>query len=216
MDDRQMLITVRDEIDAHIAAHPHPVCGDIELKFCAADPRDVPKGHFEGWVWPMPIYGDKPPAISNGFDPDDGHNGVDIMYRNDRQMPPDPPERSAWYHCPSNIIPMYAAGPGHLWKCELLSNGWAVRIDHHDWFGFPLNSLYLHMQQVFVPEWNGAGGMYLPAGYPIGIVGDGSAGTKSTNLNHCHFELLDYSSSPRTPLNPAPYLDVFGWGVVPA
>jgi murein DD-endopeptidase MepM/ murein hydrolase activator NlpD len=110
---------------------------------------------------------------------------------------------------------MLAAGPGHLWYAKLLDNGWAVRIDHHDWAGFPLNTVYLHMSSINVPEWSGAGGMYIPAGYPIGIVGDGKPGSEPTGVTHCHFEMLDYSTGSKVYLDPAKYTPVFSYGMIP-
>ncbi len=222
MNDREMLIYIQDEIGAYLVNNPETPApnGDLVIQFRDIDPRDVPKGHFEGCVWPMPIYGDEKPVISDGFnlDPDKGriHKGDDIMYKNAHEMVPDPPDVTKWYHCPSKIIPTYAACAGHLWSCQLLDNGWAVRIDNHDWYGFPLNTLYLHMDSVNVPEWDGANGMYLPAGYQIGIVGDGSAGGESTEVTHCHFEMHDYSSGSGVAIDPEPFLTVFNYGMIAA
>ena len=118
---------------------------------------------------------------------------------------------------PSDTVPMIAAGPGHIWFAGETGTGWTVKIDHHGWAGFPLITYYTHMSELFIENWDNAGdGLYVPAGCELGCIGEGG-----TNLNHCHFEMLDYtegvpSGRVNRAMDPAPYLECFGHRVLPA
>lgn len=224
MTDRELLIHIRDEINVHLAATPEPILPEGLLVKLPRNPEGTPKGHFNGWVWSMPIWQGQDPVISDGFsryqvgNPGDPnyhrqHLGVDTCYKNAEAREPNLPEWSKWYHCPSDTIPMLAMGPGHIWSAEETEQGWTVRIDHHAWVGFPLVTYYTHMSELFIPEWAaGAGGQYVYAGFQLGYVGNSP---KGEDINHSHIELWDYSDGVQSgrvnrALNPEEYLPHFG------
>jgi hypothetical protein len=226
--DREELLSLRDQINVHIEEHPYPELPEGTIIRLPDDPEGTPKGHFNGWVWSMPIWEGKVPVVSSGFnrhqvgEPGDDdyerqHLGADSAYKNSSAQVPNLPEVSKWYHCPSNTIPMIAMGAGHIWFADETDQGWTIKIDHHDWYGFPLISYYTHMSDLFVPVWskNGeglGGGEYVHAAQQIGYVG---CSPKNPNLNHSHTELLDYSPGVQPGrvnrcLNPELYLPHFG------
>ncbi len=177
----------------------------------------------------MPIFNGDEPVISSGFrrhaigEPGKPgykrqHLGVDGAYKNEVAHEPYPPEWSKWYNCPSDMIPMLAMGPGHIWFANETDQGWTVKIDHHAWAGFPLISYYTHMSELFVGTWsheNGGldGGQYVHAGFQLGFVGNSPV--NDDDINHSHTELLDYSPGVEPgrvnrALNPEKYLPHFG------
>lgn len=202
---RDQLEAYRDQLDALLAfAEADDVGEDDVVMRYHKDPPKPPKGNFQGWVWPMPIWQGKTPAISDGFqrfktDDHRQHLGVDLMYKNARACEPQIPEQTKWYHCPSGTIPMLAMGGGNIWYAGLLATGWSVLVDHHDWVGFPLVTYYTHMSELFVDPWHKGeqhegdgkpGGQYVYPGFELGLVGNSP---KGADPNHAHVELRDFS-----------------------
>ncbi len=227
MTDRELLEQIREEIDRQTGTKPS-IPGLYHISQ-AVDPTATPKGNFSGWVWPVPIWNRDPPRISDGFNRyqigekgkkgyERQHLGVDIMFKNDRARTEKIPERTKWFHMPSNCVPYLAPGPGHIWFAGKTTTGWTIKIDHHAWAGFPLLSYHTHMSKLLVPEWDDKpGGLYIPAGKEIGIIGESPR--SSNDPNHCHFELWDYtegvvSGRVNRALDPAPYLACFGHRVL--
>jgi hypothetical protein len=226
VDDRELLVAIRNQVDGHLEEHPLSGSGYVMHPSSAA--TKTPKGFFSGWVWPVPIWDGEHPVISDGFnryaigrqgekDYQRQHLGVDIMFRNSEARAPNLPEWSKWYHMPSSTVPMLAAGPGHIWFAGKTGTGWTIKIDHHGWVGFPLLSYYTHMSELFVDDWDGTSGLYVPAGFDLGLVGNSPLGA---DPNHCHFELLDYTDGiepgrENRALDPEPYLKCFGYRSFP-
>jgi murein DD-endopeptidase MepM/ murein hydrolase activator NlpD len=121
---------------------------------------------------------------------------------------------------PSNTVPYLAPGPGHIWFAGKTSQGWTVKIDHHGWAGFPLITYHTHMSQLFIDEWDdGKGGLYVPAGFELGFIGN--TPKSEDDINHVHFEMWDYTKGvppgrENRALDPEPYLKCFGHRVLPA
>jgi murein DD-endopeptidase MepM/ murein hydrolase activator NlpD len=113
------------------------------------------------------------------------------------------------------MIPTLAIGPGSVWYAKNAYYGYTVKIDHHDYAGFPLVSYYTHMSELLVDEKdNGPDGEYVWAGKPIGIVGAGP-----THANHCHIELWDFSRDvpsgrKNRAMDPSQFLPHFGQVIV--
>lgn len=226
MTDRELLVSIQEQIEEQLQNPIPPILqGDLTLRL-PDSPEGTPKGYFNGWVWPMPVWNGEDPVISSGFnryqvgEPGDDdyerqHLGVDCCYKNDEARVPNPPEWTKWYHCPSNTIPMLAMGPGHIWSAEYTSTGWTVKVDHHAWCGFPLVTYYTHMSELFIDEWAaGAGGLYVYAGFQLGYVGNDPE-EPDDDINHSHTELWDYSEGVGSgrvnrSLNPEEYFPHFG------
>lgn len=188
----------------------------------------APKGHFYGmgWFWPVPIYDTEVPVVSDGFQRHavgekgkKGHRrqhlGVDLMFKNAGPQTPRIPEVTKWYHMWNDSVPALAAGPGHIWFAGHTETGWTVRIDHHDWCGFPLTTYYTHLSKLLIADWEGKGGQFVPGGFPLGFVGNSPRGD---DPNHLHFELWDFSDDvPKGRVNraldPADYLPCFAYRV---
>jgi len=205
--DREFLEDLDRQLDEQLKTDPCDGCesapggltndGDMAVDF-AKDPSGTPKGNFYGWLWPMPYFDDPiggagyPVITGNEFKPT--HLGRDVALFNRLGSTGGPPEYYGGrddqkYYVPTGKVPMLAMGPGHIWYAGNAEMGWTIKIDHHDWVGFPLVTYYTHMSKLFVPEWDRqAGGLLVQAGQPIGIVGAGP-----THANHAHVEFLDFS-----------------------
>lgn len=222
MTDRELLEHIRTEIDEHIATHP--LWEGVYELMPSRNATKTPKGNFSGWVWPVPIWNHKPPAISDEFNryavgkPGEPgykrqHLGVDIMFKNASAQIPKLPELTKWFNMPSDV-PYLAPGPGNIWFAGKTETGWTVKIDHHAWAGFPLITYHTHMSTLFIDEWdNIGGGLYVPAGFQLGLIGNSPA--SDSDPNHCHFEMWDYtegvaSGRVNRALDPKPYLACFG------
>ena len=152
---------------------------------------------FEGWVWPIPAYGQAFPTVSDPFDREGrggrGHLGADIMYKRSRRGDFFRPEITPWFAMPSDIIHVLCAGPGTVFSInELDSHGVRVTIDHGNVPNVgPRVTVYRHLKRVFVSK-----GDEVVGGTPLGICGgDPTNGDKM--INHLHFELWD-TSRPAT------------------
>jgi hypothetical protein len=233
--DREQLISLRNQINTHVADNPYPTLPEGLVIKLPDNPEGTPKGHFNGWVWSMPNWNGEPPVVSDGFnryavgEPGDDdyrrqHLGVDCAYKNEEAQEPFIPEWSKWFNCPSDMIPMLAMGPGHIWYADETDQGWTVKIDHHAWCGFPLISYYTHMSELFIETWTHegggiGGGQYVYAGFQLGFVGNSPK--NDDDINHSHTELLDYSEGVQPGrenrcLNPEEYLPHFGQVVLQA
>ena len=229
--DREMLIRTQAEISHHLEStcppeEPvDPVPPDGPILIPPEKEGSPPKGtNWEGWIYSVPYWKGENPVPSDGFQryADDDHRqhlGWDICFRNDGEMVPNIPENTKHYHMPSNEVPMLAMGPGNIWFAGLTNMGWTVKIDHHDYVGFPLNTYYTHMSEMFVAPWaEGGGGQVVSPGMQLGYIGNSPAGPN--DINHCHVELLDYSNDVESgrvnrALDPADYLPYFSKLVLP-
>lgn len=175
------------------------------------------------WVWPVPMMGGYPPAISDGFNSmrtsSQGntvkHAGVDLMFR--RRDPRDqvalyPPRTkhgSAGYFMP-DAVPVLAASDGTVWSAELTSRGYAVVLDH----GAPWATFYQHLAALFVlPTQRGRSGQRVRAGDVIGHVG--ADPLDHEGLMHLHFELW-YRGAHEAAIDPAPLMQTWVVPVAPA
>jgi murein DD-endopeptidase MepM/ murein hydrolase activator NlpD len=219
MTDRELLVQIHDDIETHLETTPN--AEGIYNMQPASNADETPKGNFSGWVWPVPVWNGEVPVISDGFnryqqgEPGEPgyrrqHLGVDVMFKNAEPQVPNEPEVTKWFHMPSDV-PYLAPGAGHIWFAGKTNTGWTVKIDHHGWAGFPLITYHTHMSELFIDDYDdGRGGLYVPAGFQLGLIGPGG------NVNHCHFEMWDYTEGVppgrvNRALNPAPFLKCFGY-----
>ena len=231
MKSRELLIELHKKIEDHLALIPSKEINDDEIIMrYQKDPLRPPKGNFQGWVWPMPVWRNKEPVISDGFNryktaEKRQHLGVDVMYKNSHPGEKRLPEQTKWFHCPSNTIPMLAMGAGNIWFAGLTGTGWSVLIDHHDWVGFPLITYYTHLSELFIDPWykgeaqdgNGKpGGQYVYPGFELGFVGNSP---KGEDPNHAHVEFQDFSDGvpggrANRCLDPKPFLICFNHRII--
>jgi murein DD-endopeptidase MepM/ murein hydrolase activator NlpD len=140
------------------------------------------------WVWPMGVWQDRKPEISDGYSSKRRlpsgqsvtHGGVDIMYR---RRPSDP-----WRAGTSNgtrdwVMPDHraaiAASDGVVWSAAKTARGWAVVIDHSP---RKLATYYTHMSSLLVRA-----KQQVRAGTPLGIIG--ADPLDAQNIMHLHLEI---------------------------
>lgn len=122
-------------------------------------------------------FGDKRPVSATN--PLGRHRGVDCLYRQDPPYRNTRPVYEGRHYCPSNYIPVIAAGHGDIWYAGWSGTRWSIQIDHHRVLDFgPLVTFYTHMAKVLVKK-----GDRVTAGQVIGIVG-----ATGTDINHLHHE----------------------------
>ncbi|MBV8757170.1 MAG: peptidoglycan DD-metalloendopeptidase family protein [Deltaproteobacteria bacterium] len=159
------------------------------------------------WVWPVPRWNDRAPAISDGFDsPRAGyprHGGVDIMYPRASSDPfkAGTPNASKVFVMPDGISAL-AAADGVVRSAAVTPQGHAVVIDH---VRGELATFYTHMERLSVKP-----GDTVRAGQPIGTIG--ASPLDKEHLKHLHFEI--WLGGPSGRIDPAPIMR--GWETVPS
>jgi len=189
------------------------------MKFTPLIPSD-----WAGWVWPVPIYQNRRPTISHGFEagsrylPDGtlnkgAHMGVDIMFPRAVDDPTEPKDsvaipkggKNPGWIAPSGT-PIVAAGPGMIWRAGDSARGKWIQIDHGN---MGVNTYYQHLEQ-FAKPWKK--GDVVQAGELLGLMG----GDPSTNkLRHLHFELwkpVKGENQNLWPKDPAPVMRY--WSII--
>jgi len=150
-----------------------------------------------GWQWPVPMWGDYSPKVSDGWGSKrhtlDGtariHRGVDIMYPRkslDDQavdFPRGTAGGSKWHFMPTGI-PVLAARAGRVVYAKRGPRGHAVTVKHADGW----TSFYQHMTGLLV-----AVGDTVAAGEVLGELGGDP--TQKPALRHLHFEVRDPSGA---------------------
>jgi murein DD-endopeptidase MepM/ murein hydrolase activator NlpD len=149
------------------------------------------------WAWPVGVWNDRKPAISDGFDgvrrePRSNrsveHGGVDIMYR---RLPGDPWRAGTPNGTPGWVMPDHraalAASDGVVWSAERTPRGWSVVIDHAP---RKLATYYTHLSCVLVKAKQA-----VSAGAPIGVIG--ADPLDGQHIKHLHFEVWRGGASDR-------------------
>lgn len=141
------------------------------------------------WVWPVGVWSNRKPEISDGFyslrrqprsDLSIQHDGVDIMYR---RRPGDrwrsgTPNGTQNYVMPDHRAAL-AASDGVVWSAANTPRGWTVVIDHHP---RKLATYYTHLSKLLVtPK------QPVSAGTPIGVIGADPLDAR--HVLHLHFEV---------------------------
>jgi murein DD-endopeptidase MepM/ murein hydrolase activator NlpD len=170
----------------------------------------VPLPDTAGWVWPVPMFGDRQPAISDGYgSPRPGkiplHLGVDVMYPRRSptdgatQYPPHTPNGAPWSFLPDGTFAL-AAGSGVVSKAGPQPRGQTVTIVHPN----KAVTFYTHMESLLVRE-----GENVIAGQPLGIVG--ADPLDAEHVKHLHFEIWP-TGNRASAIDPAPLMK--GWRFV--
>jgi hypothetical protein len=161
------------------------------------------------WVWPVPRWNGRAPAISDGFGLRANgvhHNGVDLMFA---RAPSDTlragtPNGSSHFVMPDGMTAL-AANDGVVWSASKTPRGYAVVIDHG---ASKVATFYQHLEKLLVtPTANAKAGERVRAGQPIGIIGADPLDTE--HLKHLHFEL--WLGGPNDAVDPAPVMR--GWAI---
>jgi murein DD-endopeptidase MepM/ murein hydrolase activator NlpD len=140
------------------------------------------------WVWPVGIWHDRKPEISDGFSSKRRlptgelvtHGGVDLMYR---RRADDPWRAGTPNGSPGWVMPNYraalAAADGVVLSAANTPRGWTVVIDHAP-RGFA--TYYTHLSSLLVTA-----KQPVNAGTPLGIIG--ADPLDGEHIMHLHFEL---------------------------
>jgi murein DD-endopeptidase MepM/ murein hydrolase activator NlpD len=148
------------------------------------------------WVWPVGVWHDRKPEISDGFSSKRRspsgqlvpHGGVDIMYR---RRPSDPWRAGTPNGTPGWVMPDHraalAASDGVVWSAANTPRGWTVVIDHAP---RKLATYYTHLSSLLV-----AAKQPVSAGTPLGIIGADPLDTE--RIMHLHLELWRGGASDR-------------------
>ncbi len=174
-------------------------------------PGHIDDGPLPGrWVWPVGVWRDRKPEISDGFDSrrrsDKGeairHGGVDLMYRriaSDKCLP-GTPNGSRQYVMPDHRAAL-AASDGVASFAKNTPRGWSVIVDH---VPGKLATYYTHLSTLaVVPK------QAVLAGQPIGVIG--SDPLDAEHLMHLHFEV--WRGGPKQGVDPAPLMHA--WEYLP-
>ena len=162
------------------------------------------------WVWPLPMWNGRAPAISDGFGMRANgvhHNGVDLMFARlaSDKLRAGSPNASAHFVMPDNTHAL-AASDGVVWSAMKTPRGFAVVFDHG-----AAKTFYTHLEELLVtPTANAKSGERVRAGQPIGIVD--ADPLDGEHLKHLHFEL--WRGGPNDAVDPAPMMRA--WSVVDA
>jgi murein DD-endopeptidase MepM/ murein hydrolase activator NlpD len=141
------------------------------------------------WVWPVGVWNNRKPEISDGFhsrrqEPESKisveHGGVDIMYR---RQPGDPWRPGTPNGTPNWVMPDHraalAASDGVVWSAGNTPRGWSVVIDHAP---RRLATYYTHLSSVLVTA-----KQPVRAGTPIGIID--ADPLDGQHIKHLHLEI---------------------------
>jgi murein DD-endopeptidase MepM/ murein hydrolase activator NlpD len=155
------------------------------------------------WVWPVGVWRDRKPEISDGFTSSRHnqkgavirHGGVDIMYRRvaGDPYPPGTPNGSRGYIMPDHRAAL-AASDGVVSYAASTPRGWTVIIDHAP---RKLATYYTHFSSLLVlPK------QQVRAGQPIGVIGGDPL--DAAHLMHLHFEI--WRGGPQDRFDPEPLM----------
>src|SRR4051812_4281430 len=148
------------------------------------------------WVWPVGVWHDRKPEISDGYSSKRRspagelvtHGGVDIMYRRragDAWRAGTPNGSPGW------IMPDHraalAASDGVVWSAANTPRGWTVVIDHAP---RKLATYYTHLSSLLV-----SAKQQVSAGAPLGIIG--ADPLDGEHIMHLHLEVWRGGSSDR-------------------
>lgn len=195
-----------------------PVAASVPRKFTMAFPPTPNPNDWKGWVWPVPVNGNRIPIVSHGFEggnpinPDgtlnySTHLGLDVMYPRldgDPIGPADTVAKSGKFISPigTQII---AAGPGTIWNAGLTPLGHFIQIDHGNvGTAGGTNTFYQHLDS-FNRDWKK--GDRVQAGDVLGTMGGDPSNIP--HLRHLHFELWFPRAGMDTNswrIDPAPYM----------
>lgn len=155
----------------------------------SVDPHKPPERLPGRWVWPVGVWHQRKPAISDGFhglrrEPGTNvsveHGGVDIMYR---RQPGDPWPAGTPNGTPNWVMPdqraALAASDGVVWSVAWTPRGWSVLIDHAP---RKLATYYTHLSSALVTA-----KQTVSAGMPIGIID--ADPLDGQHIKHLHFEI---------------------------
>lgn len=177
---------------------------ELEVERARDAPSDL-RPATRGWQWPVPMWRDYSPQVSDGWGSKrtalDGtplvHRGVDLMYPRKSlddlaaAFPRGSAGGSKWYFMPAGIS-VLAARTGRVVFAKRGPRGHAVTIRHADgWTTF-----YQHLASLRVTV-----GESLAAGDVLGELGGDP--TQKLALRHLHFELRD---PHRRAIDPKPHL----------
>jgi murein DD-endopeptidase MepM/ murein hydrolase activator NlpD len=186
------------ELD-HGASTPPAKVGPTSSKDAASSSgKSKPPEPLPGrWVWPVGVWNNRKPGISDGFDgfrrePGSNvigpHGGVDIMYR---RQPGDPWRAGTPNGTPNWVMPDHraalAASDGVVWSAAKTPRGWSVVIDHTP---RKLATYYTHLSSVLVTA-----KQTVSAGTPIGIID--ADPLDGQHIKHLHFEIWHGGSADR-------------------
>jgi murein DD-endopeptidase MepM/ murein hydrolase activator NlpD len=167
----------------------------------------APAAELSGrWVWPVPSWNGRAPAISNGFHTlpnGQHHDGVDLMYTrtaSDAALKAGSPNGSKGYVMPDGTHAL-AASDGTVWKATKIPTGLAVVIGHST----GLATFYAHLSELLVHQ-----GDHVRAGQPIGIIGANPL--DGEHLKHLHFEIWCGDGKQPHAIDPEPLMRP--WSVV--
>jgi murein DD-endopeptidase MepM/ murein hydrolase activator NlpD len=148
------------------------------------------------WVWPVGVWHDRKPEISDGFaskrrSPSGQvipHGGVDIMYR---RQPGDTWRAGTPNGSPGWVMPDHraalAASDGVVWSAANTPRGWTVVIDHAP---RKLATYYTHLSSLLVTA-----KQPVSAGTPLGIIG--ADPLDAERILHLHLEVWRGGASDR-------------------
>lgn len=143
---------------------------------------------WQGWLWPVPIWNDRDPTISDGFQraksaEHRSHLGADIMFRRLPSEPAKLPNASKHFAIPDGV-PALAVGPGTIRDFGLTGRNHFVMIDHGKVNGHRMVTFYQHLSRLAPGLVKGAS---VGPGAYLGDVG-GDLPPHYT-LKHLHFEV---------------------------
>lgn len=159
----------------------------------------IPHSDFEDWIWPIPMYLDNPPVISDGYGRTKrggkGHFGIDVMH-------------SRRFHKTLDIGAVgtknfvtypgeegMAVAVGIVQEVGKTSTGHFVRIGHRVGVeGRSLLSVYRHLVNVRSEIVKDT--LVMP-GTPLGLIGDDPS--NKGDPTHMHFELWDIGKTRHYP-----------------
>jgi murein DD-endopeptidase MepM/ murein hydrolase activator NlpD len=162
----------------------------------ASSSTDSPERLPGRWVWPVGVWHDRKPEISDGFSSKRHlptgqvvtHGGVDIMYR---RRPDDPWRAGTQNGTPGWVMPEHraalAASDGVVLSAASTPRGCAVVVDHAP---RKLATYYTHLSSLLV-----VARQPVSAGAPLGIIG--ADPLDSEHIMHLHFELWRGAASDR-------------------
>jgi hypothetical protein len=152
----------------------------------------IPHSNFSRWIWPVPMFMDNPPVISDGYGRDKrggrGHFGIDVMHAR-RPIDWAPGTVGSKNFCTYPGEEAMTVADGLVQDVGVTSKGHFVRMTHRVGDeGRPLLSVYRHLRNIRPGI---ATDNFYPAGTPLGFLGDDPS--NPNDPVHLHFELWDIS-----------------------
>jgi murein DD-endopeptidase MepM/ murein hydrolase activator NlpD len=164
----------------------------------------IPRSNFSEWIWPIPMYMDNEPVVSDGYGRGKrvdqatgkakGHYGVDIMHsrrKDARDVGAIGTKNFVTYPGEEALV----VGPGMVQEVSQSQTGHFVRINHRVGAeGKSILSVYRHLINVRPTIIQG---QLVKTGDPIGLLGDSPI--DGHDPIHLHFELWDISQNRHYP-----------------